>query len=37
MANEVITYHARSAVRDVGKAFGLSLAQVGRRAKPSTG
>jgi error-prone DNA polymerase len=33
MANEVITYHARSAVRDVGKAFGLSLAQVDLAAK----
>jgi error-prone DNA polymerase len=33
MANEVITYHARSAVRDVGKAFGLSLAQVDVAAK----
>ncbi|MDQ6825796.1 MAG: error-prone DNA polymerase [Candidatus Eremiobacteraeota bacterium] len=30
MAAEVITYRTRSALRDVGKAFGLSLAQVGR-------
>ncbi|HVA27461.1 MAG TPA: DNA polymerase III subunit alpha [Candidatus Baltobacteraceae bacterium] len=28
MAAEVITYHTRSAVRDVGKALGLTLAQV---------
>jgi error-prone DNA polymerase len=28
MAAEVITYHTRSAIRDVGKALGLTLAQV---------
>ncbi|HKU66734.1 MAG TPA: error-prone DNA polymerase [Candidatus Baltobacteraceae bacterium] len=28
MAAEVVTYHARSAIRDVGKAIGLTLAQV---------
>ncbi|MDQ6823059.1 MAG: error-prone DNA polymerase [Candidatus Eremiobacteraeota bacterium] len=28
MAAEVITYHTRSAIRDVGKAIGLTLAQV---------
>jgi error-prone DNA polymerase len=28
MAAEVITYHTRSAIRDAGKALGLSLAQV---------
>ena len=33
MACNVNTYHARSAVRDVGKAFGLSLEQVDRAAK----
>ncbi len=33
MVNEVITYRPRSAVRDVGKAFGLSLDQVDRLAK----
>jgi error-prone DNA polymerase len=33
MANEVITYHTRSALRDVGKVFGLSLAQVDSLAK----
>jgi error-prone DNA polymerase len=33
MACNIITYHARSAVRDVGKAFGLSLEQVDRAAK----
>ncbi|MBI4511835.1 MAG: error-prone DNA polymerase [Deltaproteobacteria bacterium] len=33
MACEVITYRARSAVRDVGKAMGLSLAQVDVAAK----
>jgi error-prone DNA polymerase len=33
MANEVITYRMRSAIRDVGKAFGLSLAQVDAAAK----
>ena len=30
MAAEVITYQARSAIRDVGKALGLTLAQVDR-------
>ena len=33
MVCEVITYRARSAVRDVGKSLGLSLAQVDRLAK----
>ena len=33
LLNEVITYRARSAVRDVGKALGLSLEQVDRIAK----
>jgi error-prone DNA polymerase len=33
MAAEVITYHTRSAIRDVGKALGLSLAQVDALAK----
>jgi len=33
LVNEVISYRPRSAVRDVGKAFGLSLEQVGRMAK----
>jgi len=33
MVCEVITYRARSAVRDVGKALGLSLAQVDTIAK----
>ena len=28
MVSEVISYRAKSAIRDVGKAFGLSLAQV---------
>ncbi len=28
MAAEVVTYHARSAIRDIGKALGLTLAQV---------
>ncbi len=28
MAAEVVTYHARSAIRDVGKAIGMTLAQV---------
>ncbi len=28
MAAEVVTYHTRSAIRDVGKALGLTLAQV---------
>ncbi len=28
MAAEIITYHTRSAIRDVGKALGLTLAQV---------
>jgi error-prone DNA polymerase len=33
MVCEVITYRARSAIRDVGKALGLSLGQVDRLAK----
>jgi error-prone DNA polymerase len=33
MVCNVITYHPRSAVRDVGKAFGLGLDQVDRMAK----
>ena len=33
MVCNVITYHPRSAVRDVGKAFGLGLDQVDRIAK----
>ncbi|HET7815739.1 MAG TPA: DNA polymerase III subunit alpha [Candidatus Baltobacteraceae bacterium] len=33
MAAEVITYHARSAIRDIGKAIGLTLAQVDAVAK----
>ncbi|TAM77945.1 PHP domain-containing protein [bacterium] len=33
MVAEVITYRARSAIRDVGKVLGLSLAQVGAIAK----
>jgi error-prone DNA polymerase len=33
MVCEVISYRARSALRDVGKALGLSLAQVDRLAK----
>src|ERR1700693_2110795 len=33
MAAEVITYRPRSAIRDVGKALGLSLAQVNALAK----
>ncbi len=33
MVCEVITYRAKSAVRDVGKALGLSVAQVDRLAK----
>ena len=33
MACNVISYHARSAIRDVGKAFGLSQSQVDRAAK----
>ncbi|MGB8930229.1 MAG: error-prone DNA polymerase, partial [Anaeromyxobacteraceae bacterium] len=33
MVCEVITYRTRSAIRDVGKALGLSLAQVDRLAK----
>ena len=28
MAAEVVTYHTRSAIRDIGKALGLTLAQV---------
>jgi error-prone DNA polymerase len=32
MACNVISYHARSAIRDVGKAFGLSQAQINRAA-----
>ncbi len=33
MACNINSYHARSAIRDVGKAFGLSLEQVDRAAK----
>jgi error-prone DNA polymerase len=33
MVNEVIAYRTRSAIRDVGKALGLSLDQVDRLAK----
>jgi error-prone DNA polymerase len=33
MANEIISYRARSAIRDVGKALGLSLAQIDTAAK----
>ncbi len=33
MVNEFITYRQRSAVRDVGKVFGMSLDQVDRLAK----
>ncbi|HEV3155148.1 MAG TPA: PHP domain-containing protein, partial [Candidatus Baltobacteraceae bacterium] len=33
MAAEVVTYHARSAIRDIGKAIGLTLAQVDSVAK----
>ena len=33
MAAEVVTYHARSAIRDIGKAIGLTLAQVDAVAK----
>jgi len=33
LVNEVITYRLRSAIRDVGKVFGLSLDQVDRLAK----
>ncbi|MBV8073868.1 MAG: DNA polymerase III subunit alpha, partial [Candidatus Eremiobacteraeota bacterium] len=33
MTAEVITYHTRSAIRDLGKALGLSLAQVDRVAR----
>ncbi len=33
MVNEFITYRQRSAIRDVGKVFGLSLDQVDRLAK----
>ncbi|MGP6189467.1 MAG: DNA polymerase III subunit alpha [Vulcanimicrobiaceae bacterium] len=33
MTAEIITYHTRSAIRDVGKALGLSLAQVDAVAK----
>ena len=33
MVAEVITYHTRSAIRDVGKALGLSLEQVDEVAK----
>ena len=37
MVCEVISYRARSALRDVGKALGLSLAQVDRLAKLVSG
>ena len=33
MVNEIISYQPRSAIRDVGKALGLSLDQVDRMAK----
>jgi error-prone DNA polymerase len=33
MAAEVVTYHTRSAIRDVGKAIGLTIAQVDAVAK----
>ncbi len=33
MACNINSYHARSAIRDVGKAFGLSLEQVDKAAK----
>ncbi|MBT8494069.1 MAG: DNA polymerase III subunit alpha, partial [Deltaproteobacteria bacterium] len=33
LACNVISYHARSAIRDIGKVFGLSLEQVDRAAK----
>ena len=33
LVNEIITYRGRSAIRDVGKVFGLSLDQVDRLAK----
>ncbi len=33
MAAEVVTYHTRSAIRDIGKAVGLTLAQVDAVAK----
>src|SRR5690606_20221710 len=33
LVNEFISYRGRAAVRDVGKAFGLSLDQVGRLAR----
>lgn len=33
LVNEVISYRGRSAIRDVGKVFGLSLDQVDRLAK----
>jgi len=33
LACNVISYHARSAIRDIGKVFGLSQAQVDRAAK----
>jgi error-prone DNA polymerase len=33
MAAEVVTYHTRSAIRDVGKAIGLTIAQVDAIAK----
>jgi len=36
MVANVITYHPRSAIRDVGKAFGLGLDQVDRMAKNLT-
>ena len=35
LVNEVISYRTRSAIRDVGKAIGLSLEQVDRLAKNS--
>lgn len=37
MVCNIITYHPRSAIRDVGKAFGLGLDQVDRMAKTLDG
>ena len=36
MVNEVVSYRGRSAIRDVGKVFGLSLDQVDRLAKATS-
>ena len=35
MAATVITYRGRSAIRDVGKVFGLSRGTIGRRSPAS--